>query len=51
MKTPLALLTFTFGISFCSGMFGWGLSDDAYAILGFGMIGTVIWMWIIETRR
>jgi hypothetical protein len=51
MITPLTILSIFFGISFLDGMFAWGLADGFYIIAGLAMIGSVIWMWMIELRK
>lgn len=51
MRTPLVLLTTLLSLSFFDGVFGWGLPDGFYALIGFAMVGTLIWMWVIDLKN
>ena len=51
MRTPLLIISIFYAISIIDGALGLGFNEIAYALFGWIMIGTVIWMWIIELRR
>jgi hypothetical protein len=51
MKAPLSLLSACFGYLFFAGMFGIEVSEDLIAILGFGMVGGIIWSWVVALKE
>ena len=51
MKNALTVMTVIFTCTFLDGFLDLGLSDGFYVLSGFGMIGTLIWMWVIEHKR
>ena len=48
-KTPLTILTLSFGFSFLSGVFGWGDDSQAF-VVGVVEVIAIIWMWIVYKR-
>lgn len=50
MKSPLILQTTLFGFALCDGLLELGFTDAMYALLGFGIIGSIVWMWIVVSR-
>lgn len=51
MKNALTLITAPMALSFLAGMFDWTLPDGLYVLIGFTMIGGLIWAWIIEAKN
>lgn len=50
IKSPLILLTVLFGYSFLAGVFGWETEQGALAMIGFGELIAIIWMWVVYNR-
>jgi len=38
ITTPLTIITSVFAISFFDGMFGWGIDDSAYFLMGLAQL-------------
>jgi hypothetical protein len=51
IKTPLTILSVTYGISFFDGFFGWGLAEGFYTLVGLTTLATIIWMWVIVSKN
>ena len=50
IKSPLTILTLTFGFSFLSGVFGWG-DDSQVFVIGVIQLVAIIWMWLVYDKR
>lgn len=51
MKTPLIVVTsLLIGLAFADGMFALGMTDEVYGLLGLGIIGTYVWMWVVYAK-
>lgn len=50
IKTPLTILTLSFGYSILAGVFGWEVEQGAAFVLGLTQTGSLIWMWIVYNR-
>jgi len=50
IKAQLVTLTILYAIAFMDGAFALGLSDGIYTLLGMGLIGILIWMWVDYAR-
>jgi len=51
IKTPLTILSIGFGIAFFDGVFGWGLSDDLYVLVGLVELVSYVWIWKIVLKK
>jgi hypothetical protein len=51
MKAALATITAPMVLSFLSGVFGWYMEDGLYALIGFTMMGGIVWAWVIELKK
>jgi len=47
ITTPLTIITSVFALSFFDGMFGWGLDEGAYMLMGLAQLVSIVWLWIV----
>jgi hypothetical protein len=48
MKAPLILLTASIAYPFIAGMTRGDVGDTGLTLIGLGMIGGIIWAWVVE---
>jgi len=51
LKTLAVVMAVAFGISFLDGVFGWGLADGFYVVIGLVELVTIIWMLRIVYKK
>lgn len=51
MKAALTTITAPMALSFLSGIFDWYMDDGVYILIGFTMIGGLVWAWFIELKK
>ena len=51
LKTLAVVMAVAFGISFLDGMFGWGLADGFYVVIGLVELVSIIWILRIVYKK
>lgn len=50
IKTPLVILTLTFGYSFLRGVYGWEIEDSMAATIGIVQVISLVHMWVVYNK-
>lgn len=51
MKILVTVLAVAFSISFLDGMFGWGLAEGFYLLLGLVYLVCIVWMLMLVYKK
>lgn len=51
IKKLVVVLAISFGVAFLDGVFGWGLAESFYVLLGLIMLVSISWLLMLVYKK